>query len=237
MTNALIFVISHDRAQRALSTFMIKMNKTAILLALTAALFSASCSKSSSGDVAKPAAITYQYSFNDEFVVDSNGWMYTDPSNNTSVFVGSGNLNFLYHPTKAFVFDTVTVDPAMDVKNDFVIQTTVQSDNAMGFVFGVGTQNRGYAFEIDNNGHYGLFFQGDSLHARSFILNWTATSAAKPGDTNQLEIDQTNGEWYGYVNGTLIFSVTARPLLGTRVGYVVEPNTNGFSDYFHSKWN
>jgi len=215
---------------------MLKMNKTAILLAFAAAVCAASCSKSNNNNVT-PASITYPYSFNDPFVNDTNGWIKIDAIHNLSITVSGGYLNFIYHPTTTNANFKDTVNPAFDTKHDFVLQTSVQSDHIMGLAFGTAKADYGYTFEIDNNGNYGLFHEGDSLSARSTILNWAKTPAANPGGANVLEIDQTAGEWYGYVNGVRVFSVTARPLLGSTIGIVAEANTNGTADYINVKWD
>jgi hypothetical protein len=218
---------------------MFKMNKTAIFFIFAAVVAIASCKKSDNNNsVTKPSAVTYSYSFTDQFNDDTNGWVKLGPTNNTTIVVSNGLLNFMYHPVyNVSATFTDTVNPAFDTQHDFMLQTSVGSDNAMGLAFGTTPTNGGYTFEINNNGYYALFFQGDTTRAKTAIFNWTKTTAAKPGTYNTLELDQINGEWSGYVNGTQVFTTTARPLAASTLGFIAEPNTNGTADYITVKWN
>jgi hypothetical protein len=212
------------------------MNRTAILLALAAAICTASCKKSDNDESIKPTAVTYPYSYDEQFTDSSTLWTYNNTVTTAKLSVTGGYLHYVYHPPYDS-FNTYTINPAFDTKNDFAISTSVHSDNAVGLVFGVNYDTFGYAFEIDNNGRYALFAQGDTKTPRSAILNWTKTPAAQPGFFNKLELDQVSGEWYGYINGVQVFSVTARTLTLPTVGFVVEANTNADADYLNVKWN
>lgn len=218
------------------------MNKTAILLILAAVVGIASCKKSDNNNAATtPSAVNYSYSFTDQFSNDSNGWIKINVANNMNINTGNGYLYFAYHPvignTSAPFTDTV--NPAFDTKNDFAIQASIASDNAFGIAFGTTAKGGGYSFEVNLNGYFALFYQGDSTLPRTPVFNWSYTTAAITGSSsfNKLEIDQTAGEWYAYINGVQLFTIPARPLAGSTIGFTAEANTNGTADYITVKWN
>ena len=213
---------------------MSKIHKTAIILLSFAALLSASCRKSSNNNTTPVQQ--YQQSFDDEFNTDTHNWSFTDNVNNAGVYISGGLLNYYYHPA-ASGNNIVAIDFGLNVANNFALQSSISSDNIIGLAFGVSSTSNGYAFEIDQNGRYALYNEGDATNPRSVILNWAGNGAVKTNTFNTLEIDQTNGTWYGYINSIQVFAITARPIYGYRVGYIVEANTNGYADFLSARWN
>ena len=101
----------------------------------------------------------------------------------------------------------------------------------MGLIFGASSSDNGYAFYIDTAGNYSLYKEGTGSAASTVIIASTADSLAVKKGWNTLELDQINGEWTGYIDGTQVFQMAARSLSGANFGFKVLPGTIGYADY------
>jgi hypothetical protein len=101
----------------------------------------------------------------------------------------------------------------------------------MGLIFGASSSSNGYAFYIDTVGNYSLYQEGTGTTASTVIIPSTSDTLAIKNDWNTLEVDQTNGNWTGFINGTQVFQMTARPISGSNFGFKVLPGTIGYADY------
>ena len=108
----------------------------------------------------------------------------------------------------------------------------------MGLIFGASSSSDGYAFYVDTAGNYSLYEEGSTVNSSIPIIPSTQDSLhAHKNDWNVLEVDQANGVWTGYINGTQVFSMAARSLSGGSFGFKVLPGTIGYADYLTAKNN
>ena len=77
----------------------------------------------------------------------------------------------------------------------------------------------------------------NSVAATVIIPSTQDTLYATKKDWNTLELDQVNGNWTGFINGTQIFQMTARTGSGSSFGFKLVPGTVGYSDYLVVKSN
>lgn len=176
------------------------MKKLSYLLIAPLALFTISSCHKADNNYTAP---TYYYSFDDEMNDNTNNWAFIDNSNNASVYIGNGLLQYSYHPVNPGT-NTVAIPTGINFNSNFIIQTKIMSNNAMGLVFGVSNSQYGYSFFIDNNGNFAVYNEGSSNVQAVPIINWTSNAAIRSG-WNSLELDQINGYWNGYINGTRVF--------------------------------
>ena len=123
----------------------------------------------------------------------------------------------------------------MYTNSDWLIQTRISNNNAMALSFGAGNGEFGYTFFIDADGYFAVYDEGNSQEASVALIDWTTTNTIR-STWNDLEIEQTGNTWTGYINGTEVFRMAARPMFGDRVGYSVVHNTTGYAEYLTVKW-
>ena len=173
---------------------------------------------------------TYQYTFDEEFNgLDLYGWGFTSASDSAYASITGGSYQYVNYGTR--YSNLTTVGTTINTYNDFTVKTQVKSNNTMGLIFGASNSDDGYAFFIDKDGYYALYREGNSSTASTSVIPFTFTSYAVANGWNTLEIDQTNGRWTGYINGTQVFSISSRTLYGSKFGYKVLPGTVGYADY------
>lgn len=181
-----------------------------------------------------PVPAGYQMTFNDDFNFDANNWSFSDPGNNAFVNISGGVLNYTYEPVDDGT-NTVAILTGANVRKDFLAQTRITSDNAMGLAFGVSNSDYGYSFFIDDQGYFALYKEGDANTPVKTILDWQYSSAIQAG-WNDIELEQVGNYWLGYANGIKLFEVPAQYLAGSKFGYIVLAGTNGKADYLTVQW-
>lgn len=203
------------------------------IVALSSSVLFSACMKT---DYYTPPAtpVGYQHSFDDEFDYDTHNWSFTDNYNNAYVTVANGLLKYSYHPTGSGS-NSVAVATGINFQRDFLIQTRIESNNTMGLVFGVSDNVYGYSFLIDDRGYFAVYDEGDANTQSRALLTWQNSSAIKQG-WNDLEIEQINGTWNGYINGTRVFQIAGQPIGGYKTGFLVLDGTTGYADYLIEQW-
>lgn len=203
----------------------------ATLLLFTGAMSLTSCIKRDDYN-ATPSG--YRYVFNDDFNYDNNGWGFNDPGNNAyaSVYNGTYKLSFLASGNGTY---SSTIPTGANFNYDFLVQTSIKSDNAMGLVFGASSSSYGYSFFIDDRGYFALYDEGTNSSGATTLLNWQYSSAIRAG-WNDIEIEQHGYYWTGYINNVKAFEIQAQPVYGSKCGYIVLANTTGYADYLTVRW-
>ena len=182
-----------------------------------------------------PNTPVYQYSFSDDFNYDNHNWSFIDPAHNSQVYVSNGQLSYEYHPA-ANLIGTVAINTGWySTLNRWDIQSRISSDNAMGLVWGVSNSDNGYSFFIDNRGYFAVYDEGTAGGPSTTLIDWTQNTAIRNG-WNNIEVEQVNNTWVGYINNTQVFSIAAHSLYGDQIGFEVLSNTNGSADYLDVKW-
>ncbi len=179
----------------------------------------------------------YRYLFDEEFNgSDLYGWNFTDAADSAYASIQSGSYQYVDYSTK--LFSTSVVSTGANTTGNFVVQANIKSNNTMGLLFGASSTTNGYAFYVDSNGYYSLYSEGNSTTASTLIIPSTQDTlyATKKG-WNLLELDQINGNWTGFINGTQIFQIAARSVTGSGFGFKVAPGTIGYADYIIVKSN
>jgi len=174
------------------------------------------------------------YEFAEDFNNNARNWAFYDAGNNAEAQITGGLLKYTYYPSGSGS-NTVAINTGARLNSDFTIQTSIRNNNAMGLVFGVSPSSYGYSFFIDPNGYFAVYDEGDASHAPQTIINWTASGAIGSG-WNDLELEQQNGYWTGYCNGTQLFTISARPFYGSQIGYILLDHTTGYADYLYVQW-
>jgi len=217
------------------TTKMNLLKITTVPLALSVCLLFSSCYKHDHNNVTPTP--TYNYTFDDEFDYDRYNWSFSDPANSAYVGIANGELNYSYHPS-SYGTNTVAVQAGLNVNSDFMIQTSIISDNTMGLAFGVSNNDYGFAFMIDYQGNYSLYYEGSATQQPQAIIDWQHSSAVKTASNawNNLEIDQIGNYWYGYINNVQVFKVQAWAFYGSKIGFIVESGTTGYADYLTAGW-
>lgn len=182
----------------------------------------------------EPAPVGYQYSFNDDFNNDINNWEFSDGANAAYVNIMNGNLKYTYLPANTGT-NTVAVATGANVKRDFLVQTKLKSDNAMGLVFGVSNKDYGYSFFIDGQGSFAVYKEGSAGTPVKTIIDWTYTDAIQV-NWNDVELEQVGDYWTGYINGTKVFEIQSQYLSGSKFGFIVLDGTTGYADYLTVQW-
>jgi len=171
------------------------------------------------------------YVFDEEFnVADNYGWAFTDPTDSAYATVTGGSYEYVdYSTTKS---STTVMSTGINVAGNFTVTTRIKSNVIMGLIFGASSTSPGYAFYIDTAGNYSLYAEGSGTTASTPIITSTQdTLYAAKDNWNILEMDQTNGVWTFYINGTQVSSMAARAISGDGFGFKVLPGTTGYADY------
>lgn len=183
---------------------------------------------------ANPTPVGYRYIFDDNFNSNINNWAFSDPKNSAYVDILNGMLRYNYLPNASGT-NTVAVNTGANLRNDFLVQTRIKSDNAMGLVFGVSNNDYGYSFFIDGQGSFAVYKEGDAYTPVKTIIDWTYSNSINPG-WNDVEIEQIGDYWTGYINGTKVFEIEAMYLAGVKCGFIVLSGTTGYADYLTVQW-
>lgn len=212
-------------------------NMKRLLLGLTATVLFASCIQKEYYNVEPdPTPVGYQTVFNDDFVDNRNNWVFDDVNNDAYVDIYDGRLEYYYYPVNAGT-NTVAVQTGARLNNNFLVQTRIRSNYAMGLAFGVSNTNYGYSFFIDNQGYFAVYKEGSANVPVETIVDWTQSSAIRQGNAwNDVEIEQVGGYWVGYINGVQVFDIPAQYLGGTKFGFIVLDGTQGYAEYLTVQW-
>ncbi len=215
---------------------MMKFHKAALLLLVSASLLS-SCSKSDYVIPTTPAQPAYQNDLRDDFNSDTHNWSYTNVTNGSAIYISNGYLYYTSHPSSNPAVLEAGLATSISSSANFLLETSISSDNIMGLYFGGTTTNKGFSFKINAvTGSYALYNEGDTTaNSATPVLNWTVSNAIC-ASLNILRLEQVGNLWNGYINNTQVFSTTARPLVGNSVGFIMIPGTNGQADYLDIKW-
>ena len=172
----------------------------------------------------------YSYTFDEEFNgADIYGWSFTDPADSAYASISNGSYEYVdYSAVKS---NMSVVSSGANTSGNFTVQARLQSNNIMGLIIGASSVDNGYAFYIDTAGHYSLYKEGNAAAASTIMIASTADSLAINKGWNTLEVDQLNGNWTGYINGSWVFTMAAPALSGASFGFKVLPATVGYADY------
>lgn len=213
-----------------------KMKALKIILAITTStLLLSSCVKNEYHNVTPdPAPTGYQSIFDDNFDNNKNNWEFSDPANAAFVDIINGKLKYTYVPQNTGT-NTVAISTGANTRRNFLVQTSMMSDNAMGLVFGVSNKDYGYSFFIDGAGSFALFKEGDANTPVKTIIDWTYSNTILE-TWNDVELEQVDDYWIGYINGTKVFEIQSQYLEGSKFGYIVLDGTTGYADYLTVQW-
>lgn len=214
----------------------ISMNTKLIILSIaSASVLFTSCVKNDYYDTEPTTQpVGYQYRFDDDFNYDANNWSFADDNNAAYVDISGGLLHYSYNPANPGT-NTVAIVTGANLRYDFLIQTRITSDNAMGVVFGVSNNNYGYSVMVDKDGYFAVYDEGNSTTPAKAILDWQYSTALRKG-WNDIEVEQIGNYWTGYANGAKLFEIPAQYLTGQKIGYIVTAGTEGKADYLTVKW-
>ncbi len=171
------------------------------------------------------------YVYDEEFNgVDNYVWNFTDAAD--SAYAGVIDSGYQYVDYSSVKSNMTFVGTAVNIADNFSVITRIKSNNMMGLIFGASSTSNGYAFYVDTAGYYSLYEEGTGTTASIPVIPSTQdTLYALKKNWNVLEVDQANGVWTGYINGTQVFSMAARPLGGGSFGFKILPGTEGYAGY------
>ena len=179
----------------------------------------------------------YPYSFDEEFNgADHYNWTFTSATDSAYASISNGNYQIVNYSFSNFINSIVATNA--NTSGNFTVQTRIKSNNMMALVFGASSSDYGYALYVDSMGYYSLYKEGSNSVAATVIIPSTQdTLYATKKDWNTLEVDQVNGNWTGFINGTQIFQMTARTVSGSSFGFKLVPGTVGYADFLVVKSN
>lgn len=209
------------------------------ILAIAGILFTSSCVKNEyytvEPDPQEPPPVEYAYVFDDNFDDNLNNWAFTDHYNAAYVSILNGWLKYTYLPPEEGT-NTVAINTGAKLHRNFLIQTRMKSDNAMGLVFGVSEIDYGYSFFIDSEGFFALYKEGGAGQSVQTILDWQSSDAIYKHGWNDVEFEQIGNYWAGYINGIKVFELPAQYIDGSQIGFMVLASTTGYADYLTVQW-
>lgn len=177
----------------------------------------------------------YNYVFDENFDNNINNWAFNDPNNSAYVRIQNSVLKYTYLPVNDGT-NTVAIDTDAPLHSNFLIQTRMKTDYAMGIAFGVSPADYGYSFFIDNEGYFAVYKEGNEVTPVSTLLDWQYSDAINPEGWNDVEFEQYGNYWAGYVNGVKLFEIPAKYIGGTQIGYIVLAGTTGYADFLTVQW-
>lgn len=184
---------------------------------------------------AEPPGPQYNYIFDDDFNNNINNWTFSDPDNAAYVTMVNSWLKYTYMPPNDGT-NTVAISTGAKLHRNFLVQTRIRSDYAMGLCFGVSDNDYGYSFFIDNDGYFALYREGTANEGVQTIMDWQASEAIYRDGWNEVEFEQTGNYWMGYINGVKVFEIPAKSINGNKIGYIVLAGTTGYADYLTVQW-
>jgi len=184
---------------------------------------------------AEPPGPQYNYIFDDDFNNNINNWTFSDPDNAAYVTLVNSWLKYTYMPPNDGT-NTVAISTGAKLHRNFLVQTRIRSDYAMGLCFGVSDNDYGYSFFIDNDGYFALYREGTANEGVQTIMDWQASEAIYRNGWNDVEFEQTGNYWMGYINGVKVFEILAKSINGNKIGYIVLAGTTGYADYLTVQW-
>lgn len=183
----------------------------------------------------EPPGPQYNYIFDDDFNNNINNWTFSDPDNAAYVTMVNSWLKYTYMPPNDGN-NTVAISTGAKLHRNFLVQTRIRSDYAMGLCFGVSDNDYGYSFFIDNDGYFALYREGTANEGVQTIMDWQASEAIYRNGWNEVEFEQTGNYWMGYINGVKVFEIPAKSINGNKIGYIVLAGTTGYADYLTVQW-
>jgi hypothetical protein len=173
----------------------------------------------------------YTYTFDEEFNgTDKYGWNFTAAADSAYASITGGNYQYVDY--SAYRSNMSVVNTGADTRNYFSAKSSFKSNKTMGMLFGASATDNGYVFYIDTGGNYALYREGTATVQSVAIIPFTlATPYAVKNGWNTVEIDQANGMWTGYINGSKMFTITAATMSGSNCGFKILPGTIGYADY------
>lgn len=184
---------------------------------------------------AEPPGPQYNYIFDDDFNNNINNWTFSDPDNAAYVTMVNSWLKYTYMPPNDGT-NTVAISTGAKLHRNFLVQTRIRSDYAMGLCFGVSDNDYGYSFFIDNDGYFALYREGTANEGVHTIMDWQESEAIYRNGWNDVEFEQTGNYWMGYINGVKVFEIPAKSINGNKIGYIVLAGTTGYADYLTVQW-
>ena len=171
------------------------------------------------------------YALNVQFSVGANTeWAFIDPTD--SAYASDSGGTYQYVDYSMLKSSMTVMSTGANTSNNLIITTRVKSNNMMGLIFGASSTSNGYAFYIDTAGNYSLYEEGAGTNASIPIIPSTQdTLYALKNNWNTIEMDQANGVWTFYINGTQVTSLAARVLSGSSFGFKILPGTVGYASY------
>lgn len=215
------------------------MSRFLLMIVLGGALLTTSCIKNEyySADPEEPPVTVpdYNYVFDDNFDDNFNNWEFSDHQNAAYVSILNSWLKYTYLPPFEGT-NTVAINTGAKLHRNFLIQTRIKSDYAMGLSFGVSDNDFGYSFFIDTEGYFAVYKEGSPDVGVQTILDWQPSNAIYQHGWNEVELEQVGNYWLGYINGVKAFEIPARNLRGSRIGFITFSGTTGYADYLTVQW-
>lgn len=177
----------------------------------------------------------YQYAFSESFSNDTRGWAFDDPVDSAYALVTGGEYKFVDYSVNGGLH-TAVVPTSADIDHDFLVQTSLESSYAMALIFGASASHFGFSFFIDNAGYFAIYNEGGQNESFQTLQNWTYNAAIRETGYNDVELEQKNGRWYFYINGTQVASMAAQYMPGDQFGFMVMASTTGYANYLNVKW-
>lgn len=180
---------------------------------------------------------SYTTNFDEEFNgTDVHNWTFTDAVDSAYGSVLNGSYQYVDYSTT--ISNMTNVNTGINPQGNFTVTTNLKANNTMGLIFGASSADNGYAFFVDTLGNYSLYKEGIGSTASTVVIPFTqdTLNVVKKG-WNALEVDQTNGVWTGFINGSQVFSISARTITGAYFGFKVLPGTVGYADYLRVNSN
>jgi len=213
---------------------MMKFIQHMALTVLAAATLS-SCTKSDYPNPQSATVAAYTNELRDDFNADTHNWSYTDSLTSSSIFLNNGMLYFTAHPHTATI-NYATIVGGFKPAANFMVESSLSSDNQMGILIGNSDTVNGYSFKIDDKGNYAVYNEGTQHYPTMPIIDWQFSNALSKTSNNVLRLEQIGTSWHGSINGTEVFVINAHPLVNNHTGFVMAGGTNGQADYLDIKW-
>lgn len=166
--------------------------------------------------------------FADDFTTDINGWdtgEFEDTYGLEEIVIEDGVYSLSVTPKDAVYVERLLPERTF---SDFVltVEATPQ-DNETHYSYGVvfrANDLSSYAFEVGNDGLYGVFLYTDEWQT---LEDWSETEAIQVGQMNTLTIRADGSTLTFSVNGELLTTIEDSTLAGGQIGFLIETFDEG----------
>ncbi|MEP7372057.1 MAG: hypothetical protein ABI675_01635 [Chitinophagaceae bacterium] len=158
--------------------------------------------------------------FSDDFSSNKNNWS-THTVNQINYLVY--NNKYILDANDSLTYN-VFVPVKIDTTKNYVISatmvhTTGTVNAAFGIYFGGTDVSNYYAFDISANGYYKVEKATSANYSN--LVPWTTSALVKQGNyvENEIRIIREGIYWKLMINGQLVNTIPAEPLLGDKIGF------------------